>query len=67
MPAKKHNLSAPDAIQEMKKELERMRELPDELSDLSPDEAFNHGYNVAIHDFQSYTGPNPRFSKGTPA
>ncbi len=61
----KHSLSASEAIEEMKGELKRMRTLPDELSDITPDEAFNHGYNVAIHDFTSYTSPPP--SKGTPA
>lgn len=60
MTAKKHDLSAPEAIEEMKGELKRLQALPDELSDITPDEAFNHGYNVAIHDFQSYTSPNPR-------
>lgn len=62
---RKYNLSSEDAIQEMNLQLEKMKEEEDrnQLSELSPDDAYEAGYASAIFDFKHYTGPDPRTTK----
>lgn len=54
------NLTAPEAIERMESELEKMRAQPrGELHDMDPDTAFEKGYEVALFDLRSLTGPRP--------
>jgi hypothetical protein len=58
----KYDLPLPEAILELEGQLRQMRAHPNrnQLTDLTPDEAFEKGYEVAIFDLKHYTGPNPR-------
>jgi hypothetical protein len=56
------NLDAKQAIARMQTELTRMQQDTDrqQLRGTSPDDAFEAGYKVALHDLMSLTGPDPR-------
>lgn len=55
------NATAEQALAQMQVLLDVMRGQPrGQLGDMSPDDAFEEGYNVAIHDLAVLTGPDPR-------
>lgn len=61
MPDRKYNLSLDEVIPELEGQLAKMRAEPNrnQLSELSPDDAYEKGYEVAIFDLKHYTGPAP--------
>ena len=61
MPDQKFNLSPEEIVVELQKQLAKMQAETDrnQLKDLSPDDAFEKGYEAAIFDFRHYTGPSP--------
>jgi hypothetical protein len=61
MPNPMFNLSPEDAIAEMQVQLEKHRaeEDRDQLKNITPDDAFDIGYETALFDYRSLTGPNP--------
>ena len=64
----KYNLTLPEAIKEMEGQLAKMRadEDREQLKGMSPDDALERGYEIAIFDLKHYTGPNPREKKEHP-
>jgi hypothetical protein len=50
-----------EALVLLKEELEKMRGQKDreQLKDISSDDALEIGYELAIRDYESLTGPNP--------
>lgn len=56
------NQKPEEAIAELHKQLEKMRadKVRDRLKDVSSDDAFELGYETAIHDYQTLIGPDPR-------
>lgn len=58
---RKYNLTPEDAIVELKTQLATMRtHNRGELDGMDPDTAFEKGYEMAIFDYEHYTGPDPR-------
>ena len=62
MPDLKFELTPEEIVIELQKQLAKMRAETDrnQLSDLTPDEAFERGYEVAIFDLKMLLGPDPR-------
>ncbi|WNN95025.1 hypothetical protein SEA_MAGRITTE_48 [Microbacterium phage Magritte] len=60
-PEKNHDLTLEEVVPRLRSNLEDMRtaEEREELNDISPDTAFELGYETAIHDLVRYTGPDP--------
>jgi len=50
-----------EALIELQAQLDKMRAETDreQLKDLSPDDAFEHGYAACLMDLRSLTGPAP--------
>ncbi len=67
MPDQKFNLSPEEIVVELQKQLAKMQAETDrnQLKDLSPDDAFEKGYEVAIFDLKMLLGPDPRIKKET--
>lgn len=61
-PKPKYNLTAQQAITEMRVQLAKMQAEADreQLKGSSPDDAFEMGYTLAIADLVSLTGPDPK-------
>lgn len=58
---RKYNLTPDEAIVELKAQLTNMRTHPrGELAGEDPDDTFEKGYELAIFDYEHYTGPDPR-------
>jgi len=55
------DLSPEDAVTQMQKNLDEMREdtLRDQLKDIDSDTAYELGYETALFDYRHLTGPNP--------
>jgi hypothetical protein len=59
---RKFNMSPEEAIAEMDAQLAKMRAEKDrnQLSDMTPDDAYEAGYASALFDYRHLTGPDPR-------
>jgi hypothetical protein len=56
-----YNLSLPDALERLEVEVEKNHTQTNtpELEGMTPDEAYDVGYETALRDIKSLTGPNP--------
>jgi hypothetical protein len=62
MPDRKYNLTSEEAANEMDAQLAKMRADTnrEQLKELSADDAFEKGYEIAIFDLRHFIGPDPR-------
>lgn len=64
MTTKKYDLSVRETITEMKQQYEKMVRDVDrnQLSTMTPDDAYELGYRAAIFDLEHLTGPDPKIT-----
>lgn len=64
MSKKRYDLTPSEALEEMDVQLRKMRAETNrsQLRRMSPDDAYEAGYEAAIADFEHFTGPDPKIT-----